>query len=103
MNRRGFFRSVAALVGAASVSPTIFIPKFEPVHWKRGLTQEYLDTLADDLKGKDFYGCWQFITYIQGPNGMWVIDQQAKIPVKGKSVRCEIKMGQISFTDVETF
>jgi hypothetical protein len=35
MNRRHFFRSVAALDGAASLSPTIFIPKFEPVPWKR--------------------------------------------------------------------
>ena len=34
MNRRGFFRSLVLLAGAASVSPTIFIPKFEPVRWK---------------------------------------------------------------------
>lgn len=35
MNRRSFFSSLGALVGAASLSPTIFIPKFEPVKWKR--------------------------------------------------------------------
>jgi hypothetical protein len=34
MNRRGFFKSLALLAGAASVSPQIFIPKFEPVRWK---------------------------------------------------------------------
>src|SRR5678809_1004806 len=34
MNRRSFF-SKAALIGAAvSLSPAIFIPKFEPVRWK---------------------------------------------------------------------
>ena len=32
--RRNFFRSLAALAGAASISPQIFIPKFEPVRWK---------------------------------------------------------------------
>lgn len=34
MNRRSFFSSLAALAGAASLSPNIFIPKFEPVKWK---------------------------------------------------------------------
>lgn len=34
MNRRGFFKSLGFLAGAASVSPNIFIPKFEPVRWK---------------------------------------------------------------------
>lgn len=35
MDRRGFFKSLALMAGAVSVSPTIFIPKFEPVKWKR--------------------------------------------------------------------
>jgi len=35
MNRRSFFSSLAVLAGAASLSPNIFIPKFEPVIWKR--------------------------------------------------------------------
>lgn len=34
MNRRGFFKSLALIGAAASVSPHIFIPKFEPVKWK---------------------------------------------------------------------
>lgn len=34
MNRRNFFQSLAALAGAASVSPLIFLPKFDPVRWK---------------------------------------------------------------------
>lgn len=33
MNRRGFFKSLAALTAAAS-APGIFIPKFDPVRWK---------------------------------------------------------------------
>jgi len=35
MNRRSFFKSASLLLGAASLSPTIFIPKFEPVKWKQ--------------------------------------------------------------------
>jgi hypothetical protein len=34
MNRRKFFNALAALAGAISLSPNIFVPKFEPVHWK---------------------------------------------------------------------
>jgi hypothetical protein len=34
MNRRGFFTRLGVLVGAASLSPTIFVPKFEAVRWK---------------------------------------------------------------------
>jgi len=32
--RRNFFRSLALMAGAASISPQIFIPRFEPVIWK---------------------------------------------------------------------
>jgi hypothetical protein len=35
MNRRNFFGSLGLLVGAASLSPSIFIPKLEPVKWKQ--------------------------------------------------------------------
>ena len=34
MNRRSFFNTIARVAAAASLSPTIFIPKFEPVKWK---------------------------------------------------------------------
>lgn len=34
-NRRSFFKKFGVLLGAASLSPTLFIPKFEPVKWKR--------------------------------------------------------------------
>ena len=33
MNKRSFFKSLA-IIGAATVAPGIFIPKFEPVRWK---------------------------------------------------------------------
>lgn len=34
MNRRSFFNKFGVLIGAASLSPTIFIPRFEAVRWK---------------------------------------------------------------------
>jgi hypothetical protein len=34
MKRRNFFNSLAAFAGVASLSPQVFIPKFEPVQWK---------------------------------------------------------------------
>jgi hypothetical protein len=33
-SRRSFFKKFGVLIGAASLSPTLFIPKFEPVKWK---------------------------------------------------------------------
>lgn len=35
MNRRGFFKAFSVLGAAASLSPMVFVPKFEPVHWKK--------------------------------------------------------------------
>lgn len=72
MNRRYFFKSLATVAGATSVAPLIFIPKFEPVRWKRSaLTQQMLDeaTAAFDapVPGTDksvmsilFWGTWQW-------------------------------------------
>jgi hypothetical protein len=37
MNRRAFFKFGSLFVGAASVAPQIFIPKFEPVRWKKSV------------------------------------------------------------------
>lgn len=34
MNQRSFFKSLVLIGAAASLSPQIFIPKFEPVRWK---------------------------------------------------------------------
>lgn len=34
MNRRGFFASLAAGISVA-VAPSVFLPKLNPVHWKR--------------------------------------------------------------------
>lgn len=53
MNRRSFFNSLAAFAGAASLSPHIFIPKFEPVKWK-GTKPLILDPKA-------FFGEWAFV------------------------------------------
>lgn len=43
--RRSFFRSLGLLAGAASVSPTIFIPKFEPVRWKVLRCEDYTEVI----------------------------------------------------------
>lgn len=52
MNRRHFFKSLATVAGAASVSPLIFIPKFEPVRWRRpALTQSLMIWKSQDLDG----------------------------------------------------
>lgn len=34
MNRRSFFKSLALIAGAAAAAPQVFVPKFEPVHWR---------------------------------------------------------------------
>lgn len=34
MKRRGFFKTLAGIVGGLAVSPMVFIPKFEPIPWK---------------------------------------------------------------------
>jgi len=54
MNRRGFFSRLALVAAAASVSPHIFIPKFEPVHWKVARAQEIVFNPAD------YVGKWVF-------------------------------------------
>jgi len=51
--RRSFFRSIAALTGAASVSPLIFLPKFEPVRC-RNVHRFQFDP-------RNYYGTWQFV------------------------------------------
>jgi hypothetical protein len=56
MNRRGFFKSLALLAGAASVSPQIFIPKFEPVRWKVINPQSY------PFRAKELYGEWRWVS-----------------------------------------
>jgi len=35
-SRRSFFKSLGLIAGAISASPLVFVPKFEPVRWKRG-------------------------------------------------------------------
>jgi len=39
-NRRSFFRSLALIGSAAAGCPGLFIPKFEPVKWKRSISPE---------------------------------------------------------------
>lgn len=53
MNRRSFFRSLTLIGSAASLSPNIFIPKFEPVKWK-------LTTPDLSFNSRDFTGKWYF-------------------------------------------
>jgi hypothetical protein len=53
--RRNFFHSLTLMAGAASVSPQIFIPRFEPVKWK---------SIAEPWIPADFYGEWKFVTGI---------------------------------------
>lgn len=74
-NRRNFFKSLAMLAGAASISPQIFIPKFEPVKWKVSrFTTFFYDAppIYDDgilllspqgiFPAREFYGKWNFVT-----------------------------------------
>jgi len=56
MNRRSFFNSLAAFAGAASLSPHIFIPKFEPVKWK-AITNVY-ETKHYVFNPADYAGEW---------------------------------------------
>lgn len=57
--RRSFFRSLGLLAGAASVSPTIFIPKFEPVRWKVLLPEvEFTEVIYHP---RDYMGCWDLV------------------------------------------
>lgn len=62
MNRRGFFRSLVLLAGAASVSPTIFIPKFEPVKWKVASPAYWLNPewVRAPYEMRFFYGSWRW-------------------------------------------
>src|SRR5262245_59537421 len=39
-DRRSFFRSLALIGAGAATCPGIFIPKFEPVRWKRPSIQK---------------------------------------------------------------
>jgi len=40
---------------AASASPFVFIPKFEPVQWK-------VAKAGPSLIARDYYGHWEFVT-----------------------------------------
>jgi hypothetical protein len=55
MNRRRFFTKFGLLASAASMSPTIFIPKFEPVRWKRGWSFQSCDFTFSYI---DMAGVW---------------------------------------------
>lgn len=66
MNRRGFFSKLAILAGAASCSPQIFLPKFEPVRWKVIRPERYLE-IVTSLDGRfdprEFMGQWKWVTF----------------------------------------
>lgn len=64
MKRRNFFHSLALLAGAASISPQIFIPKFEPVIWK---STTPLDIAVE-------WNAYKF----QLINGTWICIEQGK-------------------------
>ncbi len=58
----GFFKSLALMAGAASISPQIFIPKFEPVKWKVTPANAYEEILMPFREfDPRFFGKWQFV------------------------------------------
>lgn len=71
MNRRGFFKAFSVLAGAASLSPMLFVPKFEPVHWKKivraddwcaVVNPEWIDAPYEMVfDPRSFYGGWKFV------------------------------------------
>lgn len=62
MNKRNFFKSLALMAGAASISPQIFIPKFEPVKWKASTAFEEILVPFDFAFPSQFFGKWDFVT-----------------------------------------
>lgn len=65
-DRRSFFKSLALLATGASLSPHIFIPKFEPVKWK---VVKVESPLPYDFRR--YLGEWKFVTEpIVWPYGM---------------------------------
>lgn len=70
MQRRSFFKSLAVMAGAASASPLIFIPKFEPVKWKvdrgvKGLGYN-MYPIPQPLTAQEFWGKWEFMVLASG-------------------------------------
>ena len=61
MDRRSFFKSLAALAGAVSIAPNIFIPKLGRVAWK---------PISNVWVPADYYGMWVWI----GPPTIGVLD-----------------------------
>ena len=63
MNRRTFFKSVSTLLSVASLSPQIFIPKFEPVHFKvisRIVPNPAYINAAYELVAREMSGYWSY-------------------------------------------
>jgi len=70
MNRRGFFTRLGLLAGAASVSPTIFLPRFEAVHWKV-VRPVMMGILGQEVywmpfSAREFYGQWRWVAEVNG-------------------------------------
>ena len=59
MNTRSFFKSLTMLTVGVSVSPAIFIPKFESVKWVRTSPQLIGWDVVCDFDRKLGVGTWQ--------------------------------------------
>lgn len=96
ISKRAFFSRLGLVVGAASLSPTIFVPKFEAVHWKVSVPQwqqrEFIEgffwrrTLFEHERGRDsnspgwqdrvYAARWQALPDIKTvlPHPPWAVD-----------------------------
>lgn len=88
-DRRSFFKSLALIGAAAAGCPRIFIPKLEPVRWKRSKYQRcafrqydiappYKELAAVDLASEGIWGCT--VTRMRLQNGVWVIVSEENYP-----------------------
>ena len=78
MNKRNFFRSLALIAGAASISPQIFIPIFEPVRWKPARKYAVInpdwETAHYELDFRGLHGKWNFKYSVIPPARFVLVD-----------------------------
>lgn len=85
-NRRSFFKSLALLGAAAAGCPGVFVPKFEPVKWKR------TPSLGRELyvPNPEYYTAQYEIYYITQPglfDGRILVDRAGKPNIEPYPVR----------------
>jgi hypothetical protein len=89
MNRRSFFQQLAMIGSAVSASPYLFIPKFEPVVWRRAPVQ--LDPIYKP----------KFKYFILGPTGRPT--RELGLAEPWKSVRHPMRIAWNRVIDPEIF